>query len=630
MQFSRKSVMHLATLVAIALTIFQVLATGGFIVVPTPVLRGTHLAFIMVLVFLWKPIKAFREGKKEPLPLFLLDLALALISAGIGVWIILNCDYLEGRLRFVDLLTEQDWIVGTVAVVLVLEITRRTSGWPLVLVALFFLFYAFFGQHFPGSLRHNGILTSDLLEMLFLSTDGIYGVPLAAASTMIFAFVMFGAFLERANMSSLFMDLACLLTRKSKGGPAKVAIFASALFGTISGSAPANVYGTGTFTIPLMKRVGYTPAFAGAVEAVASTGGQMMPPIMGAAAFIMADLVGTSYLEIAKSALLPSILYYLALLAMIHFEAVNKNIGSLPEDQIPPVRSVVVRLYFLLPLVALIFTMLVGRSIVTCAFIGIITILVLSMFRKDTRFTFRSLCGALELTARNCLMISATCACAGIVVAVISLTGVGYKFINFITIIAGDNLLLLMICLMITSMILGMGVPTSPAYIIVATLGAPALIKAGVPVIAAHMFVFYYAILSAITPPVCVASFSGAAIAKASPMQTGWVSVKLGIVAFIIPYMFTYQPALLLQGEWPLLVQACITSIIGVLVLSGGLQGYFIARARMWERLVLLASGLLLIDTGGFTDIIGICLTVFICLLQLNRKRRNIAPAMPA
>ncbi len=626
MTFSRKTVAPTASVIAVVLTLFQIYSTGGFGVLPTSIQRGTHLALIMTLVFLWRPAFRYREGK-EPLPMFLLDLCLAVLALAIGAYIIMENDYIMDRLRYVDPLTDMDWFLGVSCVLLVLEITRRTAGLPLVIVSVVFLLYAFFGQYLPGGLRHNGIYTPDLLEQLFLTTDGIYGVPLAAAAGMIYAFVMFGAFLEKANMSALFMDLACLLTRRSQGGPAKVAIFASALFGTISGSAPANVYGTGTFTIPLMKRVGYSPSFAGAVEAVASTGGQMMPPIMGAAAFIMADLIGVGYLEIAKAALLPSLLYYLALLAMIHFEAVNKNIGRLPEEQIPSTRSVMIRMYYLLPLVILVTAMLMGRSVVSCALIGIVAILVLSVFRAETRFDLKRLTGALEQAARNALMISSCCACAGIVVAVIALTGVGYKFINFVTMLAGDSLLLLMICLMLTSMILGMGVPTSPAYIIVAALGAPALVKAGVPVIAAHMFVFYYAILSAITPPVCVASFSGAAIAEANAMKTGWVSVKLGIVAFIIPFMFAYQPALMLQGDALTVGRAVVTSIVGVLGLSGGMQGYFVSRCHSWERLLLIAGGLMLIDSGSMTDVTGVAFMAGVGILQWMRRKNTAAAA---
>ena len=621
MTFSRKSVAPIASVVAVVLTLFQIYSTGGFGVLPTPIQRGTHLALIMTLVFLWRPAFRYKDGK-EPLPMFLLDLCLAVLALAIGAYIIMENDYIMDRLRYVDPLTDMDWFMGVSCVLLVLEITRRTAGLPLVIVSVVFILYAFFGQYLPGGLRHNGIYTPDLLEQLFLTTDGIYGVPLAAAAGMIYAFVMFGAFLEKANMSSLFMDLACLLTRRSQGGPAKVAIFASALFGTISGSAPANVYGTGTFTIPLMKRVGYAPAFAGAVEAVASTGGQIMPPIMGAAAFIMADLTGTGYIQVAKAALLPAILYYLSLWTMIHFEAVRNNLGTLPKDQIPDSRQVIARLYYLLPIFGLIIAMVLGRSVISCAFIATLAIIVLSFFRAETRMTPARLWQALEMSAKNCLMITSCCACAGIIIGVIAITGIGFTFISAITDLAGNNLFLLMIMLTLTSIVLGMGVPTTPAYVIVATLGAPALIKAGVPALASHMFVFYYAILSVITPPVCMAAFAGASIAEANAMKTGLLSSKLGIVAFIIPFMFVYEPALLLSGSLPETTLACVSAIIGVIALAGGMQQWFITLANRFEQLLLLIGGLSLIYPGLITDMIGACCIVSVVFMQLMRKKR--------
>ena len=621
MTFSRKSVAPIASVVAVVLTLFQIYSTGGFGVLPTPIQRGTHLALIMTLVFLWRPAFRYKDGK-EPLPMFLLDLCLAVLALAIGAYIIMENDYIMDRLRYVDPLTDMDWFMGVSCVLLVLEITRRTAGLPLVIVSVVFILYAFFGQYLPGGLRHNGIYTPDLLEQLFLTTDGIYGVPLAAAAGMIYAFVMFGAFLEKANMSSLFMDLACLLTRRSQGGPAKVAIFASALFGTISGSAPANVYGTGTFTIPLMKRVGYAPAFAGAVEAVASTGGQIMPPIMGAAAFIMADLTGTGYIQVAKAALLPAILYYLSLWTMIHFEAVRNNLGTLPKDQIPDSRQVIARLYYLLPIFGLIIAMVLGRSVISCAFIATLAIIVLSFFRAETRMTPARLWQALEMSAKNCLMITSCCACAGIIIGVIAITGIGFTFISAITDLAGNNLFLLMIMLTLTSIVLGMGVPTTPAYVIVATLGAPALIKAGVPALASHMFVFYYAILSVITPPVCMAAFAGASIAEANAMKTGLLSSKLGIVAFIIPFMFVYEPALLLSGSLPETTLACVSAIVRVIALAGGMQQWFITLANRSEHLLRLTGGLSLIYPGLITDMIGACCIVSVVFMQLMRKKR--------
>ena len=609
-----------ATVVAIVLSLFQIYFTGGFGVTDAHILRGTHLTLIMILVLLLVPSRKLAPGEKEGWFPILIDLALIALAIAINVYVFQEADNISRRLKYVEDVTNLDLFYGTGLVLLVLEATRRTSGWPLVIVSGSFLAYAMFGEYMPGGLAHNGIEYDRLIEQLFLLTDGIYGVPLGAAAGMIFAFVMFGAFLESSKMSSLFMDLACLLTRKSAGGPAKVSIFASALFGTISGSAAANVYGTGTFTIPLMKKVGYTPHFAGAVEAVASTGGQMMPPIMGAAAFIMADVIGVSYLTIAKAALIPSVLYYLTLLAIIHLEAVSKNMGTLPPELVPSAASVLRRLYYLFPLVFLITILLMGRSVIACAYYGTVCIVILSMIRSETRFTFKRLCGALELSAKNAMMVSSCCACAGIIIGVISLTGIGYKFINVITALAGSNLLLLMAMLMVTCIILGMGVPTAPAYIIVATLGAPALMKAGVPIIAAHMFVYFYAILSVITPPVCLAAFAGAAIAETNAMKTGVTAMKLGIVAFIIPFMFVFEPALLMQGSTTEIATAFASALIGVIGIASGMQNWLLVRCRLWERALLLASGLMLIFPGLITDTIGLSSLLIVLFAQRLRK----------
>ncbi len=618
--FNRQTIRPLGSVLAIGLCLFQVWFTGGFAPLEAPILRATHLGVIAALVFLWIPARKWGD-KAEPVYALLLDICLAGLALAMSFYVYANINVFISRIQYVDVLTSADMFFGVATVVMVLEITRRTSGWSLVIVSGCFLLYALFGHLLPGALNHSYISPERLVEEQFMGTGGIFGVPLAVAAGMIFAFVMFGAFLEQSGMSSVFMELACLLTRSSRGGPAKVAIFASALFGTISGSAPANVYGTGTFTIPLMKKVGYSPAFAGAVEAVASTGGQIMPPIMGAAAFIMADMIGISYLNVAKAALLPALLYYLALFMMIHFEAVSKNLGFLPADQVPQTSAVLKKLYYMLPIVMLIVTLLSGRSVISSAFVATFFIAVLSYVSPSTRLYPERFAKAFELTARNALMVSAACACAGLVIGVITLTGVGYKFINVITSLAGGNLLVLMVLLTITCIILGMGVPTSPAYIIVATLGAPALIKFGVPAVCAHMFVFYYAILSVITPPVCIAAYSGAAIAKADAMKTGFTSAKLGIVAFIIPYMFVFQPALLLIGSPAEIIIASITSVVGVIGLAGGMQNWFVLSCRLWERLALIAGGLVLIYPGLRTDTIGACLFLLVFVSQFTRKR---------
>ena len=625
---SRDSLKGITSVIAVGLAIFQIYFTAGFGIIDSQLLRTIHLGIVLALVFLYFPPKKLQEGEREHPGWLALDLVLICGAFATAYFLASDIDYYMERIRYVDPVSDAETVCATAAVLLVLEATRRVAGLPLVIVASAFLAYGLGGQYLPGILRHDGVTYKMLCEQLYLVTEGLYGIPLAVSSTMIFAFVMFGAFLESSKMSSLFMDLACLLTRKSAGGPAKVAIFASALFGTISGSAAANVYGTGTFTIPLMKKVGYTPHFAGAVEAVASTGGQMMPPIMGAAAFIMADVIGVSYLTIAKAALIPSVLYYLTLLAIIHLEAVSKNMGTLPPELVPSAASVLRRLYYLFPLVFLITILLMGRSVIACAYYGTVCIVILSMIRSETRFTFKRLCGALELSAKNAMMVSSCCACAGIIIGVISLTGIGYKFINVITALAGSNLLLLMAMLMVTCIILGMGVPTAPAYIIVATLGAPALMKAGVPIIAAHMFVYFYAILSVITPPVCLAAFAGAAIAETNAMKTGVTAMKLGIVAFIIPFMFVFEPALLMQGSTTEIVTAFASALVGVIGVASGMQNWLLVRCRLWERALLLASGLMLIFPGLITDTIG--LSSLLIVLFAQRLRRSGSPVAAA
>lgn len=438
---------------------------------------------------------------------------------------------------------------------------------------------------------------------------------------MIFAFVMFGCFLQNAGLGQVFLDLACVATRRSKGGPAKVSIFASALFGSISGSAVANVYSTGTFTIPLMKRVGYSPSFAGAVEAVSSTGGQLMPPVMGATAFVMADVTGAGYMAVATAALLPSILYYFSLLLMIHFEAVKKDIGVMPADQIPEARSVYRRLYHVLPILILIWFLLSGRSVISSAYLGTLSVLIVSSFSKSTRFDWRKLLKTLEGSSRNALMISTCSACAGIIVAMVSITGIGYKFISLITDLGSFNILLLLVLLMFTCFVLGMGVPATPAYIIVATLGAPALMKLGIPTLAAHLFVLYYAILSEITPPVCLSAYAGASIAKASAMVTGMTAFRLGIVAYIIPFMFVFQPSLLLMGDTLTVLQSIITAVVGVIALAGGMQGYFVTACRPAERTLLILAGLTLLYPGLATDFLGLGLIAAVALFELPRRK---------
>ena len=617
MTLTRKTLAPAATIMAVILCAFQIYATGGIGVLEAPVLRAGHLSMILFLAFLWIPPMKSRD----PAWVVVLDIMLALAAMAVLGYILYDLEAILNHMRYVDEISPVAMAFGTLCMLLVLEATRRLSGWPLVIVATSFIAYAMFGEYMPISMRHDPITYDRFIETMFLLTDGIYGISLSTACTMIFAFCMFGAFLEVSTINSVFMELSCLFTRKSRGGPAKVSIFASALFGSISGSAPANVYATGVFTIPLMKRVGYRPAFAGAVEATASTGGQIMPPVMGAAAFIMADLTGQGYLAVIKAALLPAVLYYLALWIMIHFEACKYNLGTIPPEDVPDKKSVIRRLYYLLPIGLLILLLLSGRSVNFAAFGTTLFIVLLGMCAAATRFTPARFLLALKVTARNALMVSTCCACAGIVVGCITATGIGFKFIHIITSLADNNLVLMMIVLMMTCIVLGMGVPTTPAYIIVATLGAPVLVKMGVPVIAAHMFVFYYAILSVVTPPVCLAAFSGAAIAEADAMRTGFIAMKLAVVAFIVPFFFVLQPSLLMQGSAMDVTQACVTSIIAMYALAGSMQGYLLITANIIERAVLLTGGLTMLYPGTITDLVGLGCLIGVLALQLARRK---------
>jgi len=566
------------------------------------------------------------EGKKEPAILILIDLILVIGAIATSVYLFFNWETLCERIAFVDDVPMEAQYLAYILVGLSLEATRRTTGLPLFTVAIVFFAFFLWGDHLPAIIRHNGATLSEIAENMYLTGEGVYGIPIVLACNTLFAFMMFGAFLEGSNMSSIFMDLAYRLTRKSAGGPAKVAIFASALFGTVSGSSAGNVYTTGVFTIPLMKNCGYKSHFAGAVEAVASTGGQIMPPVMGAAAFMMAEFCSVSYLEVAKCALLPAALYYLALWVMIHFEARRNGLGTISSDLVPTLKSILMRMHYMFPLVVLILVMLDGRSAAICANMATGTILLLSFIRKETRFTLKRFIDTLYATATSSLMVVACCAASGIVVGVINYTGIGFKFINVLTTLADGHMFIMLLLLMITSFILGMGMPTTPAYIVVATLGAPALIKMGLPPIVAHMFCFYYAILSFITPPVCVAAYAGANIAGSDPIKTGFTSMKLGVVAFIVPIMFVYEPSLLWIGSWTQSAMSTVTAIIGVIGLSGALQNWLLRTCNPLERVLLLVGGLCLFYPGTITDIIGLVCMAVVVVWQLGRNKKDPLP----
>ena len=507
--FDRRKLRPLILALAIALCAFQLTT---WLLDPL-IVRATHVGLVLSMLFLWRSSnRALRKNPRpEPAWSFLFDILMIAMSAGAAAYIITNFSYIQDRMPHIDELTAWDLFWGAGLIIAILEATRRVAGLALVIVSGIALLYAFFGHLLPGNMGHLYLAPNQIIESLYLLNDGIWGSSIGASATIIYVFILFGALLEKTNMASVFLELACLVTRNAKGGPAKAAIFGSALFGSVSGSAAANVYATGTFTIPLMKRVGYRPEFSGAVEAVASSGGLIMPPVMGSIAFVMAEYTGISYLSICKAALLPAVLYYLSLFTMIHFEALRHGLGGTPSDLIPELRSIKRKLYYLAPLALLIVLMIAGRSIIFSALLACAAVVALSFLSPETRLTPARFLAAMENAAANLLMIAACCACVGIVIGVVTMTGFGFSFVNLMGSLAQVHIGIFLLVLAGTCVIFGMGLPSLPAYILVATFGAPALVQAGVPVLAAHLFVMYFAISSGITPPVCLVAYAGAA-----------------------------------------------------------------------------------------------------------------------
>ncbi len=572
--------------------------------------RGTHLLFALALTFLMYRLSGNPEGNPRLLDYGLLALAVMPI-----LYLFYNYDYVVNRIFYVDDLYLSDKIMGCIMIVMLLEATRRVLGWALPITAAVFLAY--------------GLLIAQLepqrmLDQLYMTTEGIFGIPLSVSATYVLIFVVFGTFMERTGTGQLFMDFATGLTGHHTGGPGKVAVVSSSLFGTISGSAVANVMVTGQISIPLMKRTGFKPPFAGAVEAVASTGGQIMPPIMGAAAFVMAEFLGVSYGQVVLWALIPAVLYYLACFSAVHFEAKRLGLVGLPRSELPKLGAVMRRDgHLFIPVAIILFVMYSGYSAPMAALAGTLACFPVAALRQHTRVncTWDNLIGAMVDGARNTIPVALACACAGVVVGVVTLSGLGIVFTQFVVHLAKNALFIALFLTMIAGMILGMGIPTTPAYIIMTALLVPAIVKLGVVVPAAHMFAFYFAILSAITPPVALAVFAAAGIAKSDLWSTGWAAVKIGAAGFIVPYMFVYSPSLLMIGDWQTIVASSASAIVGVVLFAGGLHGYFITATNWWQRPILIAAGFFLIKPGLQSDFVGLVLAGLVIATQLVARR---------
>lgn len=581
-------------------------------------LLSLFLAFSLSVVFVHYPLNPKKPRSK---PFIVIDLILAALSFSFAIYIYF--DYWEFIFRVGDP-TNWDMFFGIVTMILIFEATRRVVGWPILIIAFCFLAYCFFGQFLPSPLSHRGYDLERIATTLFMSKNGIFGVPLKVMTNFIYLFIAFGAFFEACGGTEFFIDLASGLFGKLRGGPAKISVAVSGMMGTISGSAVANTVTTGTLTIPLMKRIGFEPRVAGAIEATASTGGQLMPPVMGAAAFIMAEYLGIAYIEVCKAAVIPAVLYFLAIYSVVHFYSMKIGIQGMSESEIPSIKNVFRdKWMFTVPLIILIVALVLGYSPRIAVLYSLPAIVVVSFLRKESRMMPSKIFSALARAAFNSLMVACACATAGIVIGVVLLTGMGAKITSLVvTLSAGSLLLALPIC-MLACILFGMGLPTVVCYVLLAATVAPSLVELGVHPLAAHLFIFYFGMLCMVTPPVSFAAYAGAAIAEADPIKTGWTAWTFALAGFLLPYIFVYNNSLLLMGSAVSVSFAVVTSVIGVICLGSGIIGYLIKKTRIYERVFLFSAAFLLIKPGLMTDVIGLGCVGMTLYLQLRKSAHS-------
>ncbi|MFC0417248.1 TRAP transporter permease [Cytobacillus solani] len=595
------------------------LYTGVFGMLTAQLQRSIHLGFALALIFLLFPARKKDRGRKHKVAWY--DMILAILGVAVGAYWPLFIDEIVMR---AGRLTEIDFYIGLLAVLLVLEATRRAVGLPITIIAIVFLLYGIFGPYMPSFLAHRGLNLDRLIQTMFFTTEGILGTPLGVSATYIFLFLLFGSFLVKTGVGQYFNDLAVSIAGKRIGGPAKVAIFSSALQGTISGSSVANVVTSGSFTIPMMKKLGYKKEFAGAVEATASTGGQIMPPVMGAAAFLMVEFIGggITYWEIAKAAAIPALLYFTGVWIMTHFEAKRLGLRGLKDEEMPNRKEVLKKIYLLLPILAVIVLLMSGMSVIRAALWSIVITIIVSAIRKETRISIKDFIDALVDGARTALGVAAATAAAGIIVGVVVKTGLGLKMANGLLDLAGGLLIPTLMLTMVAAIILGMGSPTTANYVITSTIAAPAIILLGVPDLSAHLFVFYFGIIADITPPVALAAFAAAGVSGGDPIKTGVTATKLAIGAFIIPYMFVLSPELLMiDTTWYYLIWVVFTALAGMMAIGAGVIGYWLRKLNWVERILGVIGGLLLIYPEGISDIVGLVIFVLLIVLQYVFKR---------
>lgn len=614
----------LVAIVAIAMSTFHLYIASPLGRMPSHKVCLLHLAFVMCLIFFLFPVLKKKDG--SVVKFMFIDYILAAASVMVNLYLFIYIDTISKR---AGVMRTTDIFMAILAVILVLEAARRCVGNEMCILAIIFLCYAYFGPHLPGPLMHRGFSIKRLAEHMYISPEGIYGIPLGTSATVIFLFILFGAFLSETGLSEFFTNVSMAIAGDKVGGPAKVSIITSGLLGMINGSAAANVVTTGAFTIPLMKSLGYKNYYAGAVEAVASTGGQIMPPVMGAAAFIMAEYLGVSYRFIMITALIPAILYYVSLWINVDLEAKRLGLLGISKDRLPNAGEELKKSgHLIIPIILLIVLLMMNFTPAYSAFFSIVGLVIISFFKKSSRLSIKKLAAALISGAKQGLSVAIACAVVGLVVGVVSITGIGLQLANMIIKLSHGNLLLTLILTMVACVILGMGMPTSAAYIVAATVATSALTSIGVNAATAHMFVLYYAALSAITPPVALASYAGAGLAGASPNKVGWTAVRIGLLGFIIPFMFVYSPSLLLMEGTPVeIVIAFISACIGCICLGAATQGYMLTSINIPMRAVMLIAALLMIKSGLVTDLIGV---VILAVCYFIQKRQVAAAAKVA
>lgn len=599
---------------AIALAVFEVYV-NSIGMVPSIIRNAIFLGFLLMIAFLIYP-----ATKKSPMDRFTkLDVILSVLGGIAGFYLAINYDIIH--LERASIAITRDYVFAVLAIILILEAARRAMGYIIPALAVFFILYARYGQMFPGMFGHGGFSWQRILYRMYMTYEGIFGLTLTVAATYIFIFILFGSFLQKSGCTDFFNDIALAAAGKKRGGPAQVAVISSGLMGTLSGSAVANVATTGAITIPLMKKTGYSPEFSGAVEAAASTGGMIMPPIMGAAAFIMSSYLDVPYLRIVLAAIIPALLYFTAISITVDIRAKKLGLKGIEGEDIPSVMDVLKEKGILvLPLVVITFLLVIGRSPMYAGFSGIIATILVSFVKKENRMSLKDIISALESASMTAIQVGVACAACGLIVGVVGMTGVGSVLAHNIIKLSGGVVFIALLAVMVISIILSMGLPSTAVYIVVAVTAAPALVNMGVLPLAAHFFVFWFGAMSNVTPPVALASFTAAGLAGSDPMKTGFVAFRLVIAGFLIPFMMVYSPEMLMEGAtFFSAIRIAVTGLFGVYSLSIAMENYMNGKLNIIERVIFFAAAILMIDPGMYTDIVGIAM--FAVTLFIHRKR---------